>query len=128
MQKLIKILFKDKIIYLAISITLGITYLSLVSINFSTEKITQTDKFYHTFAYFVLGLTWLLSFPMSLEKKYIKYAIVFTCIIYGIVIEVLQGTLTAYRTASLLDVIANTIGVLVAMVLFKSIYKKIIAI
>jgi VanZ family protein len=91
-------------------------------------KLSQSDKIYHCIAYFILGLTWLLSFPNSLEKKSIKYAIVFSCIIYGIVIEVLQTTLTTYRTASLPDVIANTIGVLVAMVLFKSIYKKIIAI
>ena len=128
MLKLIKTLFKDKIIFIAIGITLGITYLSLMRLNFAPSKLSHVDKIYHSIAYFILGLTWLLSFPKSLEKKYIKYAIVISCIIYGIVIEVLQGTLTAYRTASLLDVIANTIGVLVAMVLFKSIYKKIIAI
>jgi VanZ family protein len=99
-----------------------------MKLDFKTVELSQIDKIYHCIAYFVLGLTWLLSFPKSLEKKHIKYAIVISCIIYGIVIEVLQTTLTAYRTASLLDVLANTIGVLLAMMLFKAIYKKIIAI
>jgi VanZ family protein len=47
---------------------------------------------------------------------------------YGIIIEVLQGTLTIYRSASLLDVLANTVGIILAMVLFKQFYKKYIAI
>ena len=91
-------------------------------------QLSHSDKFFHAIAYFSLGLTWLLSFPKSLEKKILKYAIVCFCIIYGIVIEVFQGVLTTYRTPSLLDVIANTIGVIVAMMIFKHVYKKIVAI
>lgn len=91
-------------------------------------QITHSDKLFHAIAYFTLGLVWLLSFPKSLKKRSVKYAIVSSCVIYGIVLEVLQGTLTAYRTASLLDIVANTIGVVIAMMLFRQVYKKIVAI
>jgi len=96
--------------------------------EYSLISLSHSDKIYHTIAYFSLGLTWLLSFPKSLQKKKLKYAIVISCIIYGIVIEVLQATLTTYRTASLLDVVANTVGVLVAMMIFNKVYEKIVAI
>ena len=76
----------------------------------------------------MLALTWLLSFPESRNKKNLKYAIAFGCVFYGIIIEVLQTTLTTYRTASFLDVVANTVGVFLALLIFKSIYKKINAI
>ena len=128
MQKLIKALFKDNILFIAISITLFIGYLSLKKIDYLPVQLSHSDKVYHAIAYFSLGLTWLLSFPKSLQKKKLKYAIVISCVIYGIVIEVLQGTLTAYRTASLLDILANTVGVIVAMMIFKQVYKKIGAI
>jgi len=128
MQKVIKILLQDKILFLAIGITLFIGYLSLKKIDYIPIQLSHSDKIYHAIAYFILGLTWLLSFPKSLQKKKLKYAIVIFCIIYGIVIEVLQATLTAYRTASLLDVVANTVGVIVAMTLYNRVYKKIAAI
>jgi len=128
MQKLIKVLFRDNILFIAIGITLFIGYLSLKKIDYIPIQLSHSDKMYHAIAYFILGLTWLLSFPKSLQKKKLKYAIVISCIFYGIVIEVLQATLTAYRTASLLDAIANTVGVILAMMLFNRVYKKIVAI
>jgi len=128
MQKVIKLLFKDRIVFISISITLFIAYLSLKKIESFSVGISHSDKIYHAIAYFLLGLTWLLSFPKSLQNKSLKYAIVISCVIYGIVVEVLQGTLTTYRTASLLDIIANIVGVLIAMMVFKQVYKKIVAI
>jgi len=128
MQKVIKVLFKDRVLFIAIGITLFIGYLSLKKIEYSLIPLSNTDKVYHTIAYFSLGLTWLLSFPKSLQNRRLRYVIVISCIIYGIVIEVLQATLTVYRTASLLDIVANTVGVIVAMLLFNKVYKKIVAI
>ncbi len=128
MQKVIKVLFKDRVLFIAIGITLFIGYLSLKKIEYNLIPLSNTDKVYHTIAYFSLGLTWLLSFPKSLQNRRLRYVIVISCIIYGIVIEVLQATLTVYRTASLLDIVANTVGVIVAMLLFNKVYKKIVAI
>jgi VanZ family protein len=128
MQKLIKTLFKDKILCIAISVALFIGYLSLKKMAALPVQFSHSDKMYHAVAYFLLGFTWLLSFPKSSQKKKLKYAIVISCVIFGIVIEVLQGTLTSYRTASLLDIVANTVGVIAAMMLFNKVYKKIAAI
>lgn len=128
MRKLIKTLLKDKIIFVAIGIAIVIGYLSLRKINFAPMQLSHADKIYHAIAYFTLALTWLLSFPNSRKKNTIKNVIAFSCVIYGIIIEVLQTTLTTYRTASLLDVVANAVGVFVALIIFKSIYKKINAI
>ena len=44
---------------------------------------------------------------------------------FGIFIEVLQGTLTTYRTIDSLDALANSIGVTVAFILIISFRKKL---
>ena len=54
----------------------------------------------------------------------VKY-IILGCFIFGIIIEILQGVITSYRTASYLDIVANTIGVLLAVVIFHVFEKKI---
>ena len=128
MRKLIKILLKDKIIFIAIFIAIAIGFLSLIKAPEPPIQISYQDKIYHIIAYFTLALTWMLSYPVSRQKKMIKYVIAFGCVFYGIIIEVLQTTLTTYRTASFLDVVANSVGVFVALLIFNSIYKKIDAI
>ena len=50
--------------------------------------------------------------------------IVFLCLTYGIVIEVLQKMLHADRIADLFDVLANGIGTLTGMVLFMNVKKR----
>ena len=128
MRKLIKILLKDKILFIAFSITVTICYLSLRKTESFPASFSNADKIYHAIAYFMLALTWLFSFPASVKKNKVKYIITFGCVFYGIIIEVLQTTLTTYRTASFLDAVANTVGVFMALIVFKSIYKKINAI
>jgi VanZ family protein len=83
---------------------------------------TVSDKVYHLFAYFTLAICWLFSFY---KKPKAKYIIVITCIIYGIIIEVLQHTLTMYRTGDYKDVLANTLGIMLGLVVFNLILKKI---
>ncbi len=128
MRKLIKILLKDKIIFIALIVAITIGFLSLIKTARSPINLPNSDKIYHTIAYFTLALTWLLSFPESRRNNLMKYAIALGCVFYGIIIEVLQTTLTTYRTASLLDVVANCVGVFIALLIFNSIYKKIDAI
>ena len=121
MQQHIKTLLKDNLYLFAILITLGIAGLSLIKMPNTTIEIKQIDKAYHAFAYFVLGLSWLFAFYKKPQKKYI---IVLGCIFFGIVIEVLQGTLTVYRTGDLLDVFANSFGVILALFVFLFYSRK----
>jgi VanZ family protein len=126
MLKPIKSLLEDNAIYIAIFFTISITIGSLVKSDFIVVKsISVSDKTYHLIAYFLLMLSWLYVFcKKETFQKNVKYVIL-GCIIFGIIIEILQGIITSYRTASYLDIVANTIGVLLAAVIFHVFEKKI---
>ena len=126
MLKPIKSLLEDNAIYIAIFFTISITIGSLVKSDFIVVKsISVSDKTYHLIAYFLLMLSWLYVFcKKETLQRNVKY-IILGCIIFGIIIEILQGVITSYRTASYLDIVANTIGVLLAVVIFHVFEKKI---
>jgi len=126
MLKPIKSLLENNAIYIAVFITISILFGSLVKSEFIVvESISVSDKMYHLIAYFLLMLSWLYAF-FKKEKfqEHVKY-IILGCFIFGIIIEILQGIITSYRTASYLDILANTIGVLLAVVIFHVFEKKI---
>ena len=126
MLKRIKILLEDKAIFIAISITIFIAILSLIKTdNILLESFSNSDKVYHAIAYFFLMLSWLYTFhKKEAFNKNVKYVIL-ACFIYGIIIEVLQGVTTTYRTASYLDMLANGSGVVLAVLAFHLFEKKI---
>lgn len=122
MLKRIKNLLKDKLLLLiAIAVTISVLSLSLIRMPNTSVSIVNIDKAYHGFAYFTLTIVWLLSFYKNPEKKYL---ITICCIIFGIIIEVLQNVITDYRTGEYLDVLANSIGCLLALFIFSLIFKK----
>ena len=126
MLKPIKSLLENNAIYIAVFFTISILFGSLVKSEFIVvESISVSDKTYHLIAYFLLMLSWLYAF-FKKEKfqEHVKY-IILGCFIFGIIIEILQGIITSYRTASYLDILANTIGVLLAVVIFHVFEKKI---
>jgi len=115
--KITKHLSERNLFILALFWTIAITIASLVSLsNMPRVNVLGKDKTVHFLFYFVLTLTW----NFALQKKYknwaLKYIIVFVVIGYGIVIEVLQEVLTKTRQADLCDVIANSAGALVALI------------
>lgn len=117
----IKSLLKDKLITIAILITLGIAIVSLIKLGKSPIQINHLDKIKHAFAYFVLSLVWFIALRTT---KINKYLIAFSCFLYGIIIEVLQVTITSHRSGEILDVIANTTGILIAFIIYNSFFKK----
>ena len=113
MLKPIKSLLENNAIYIAVFFTICILFGSLVKSEFIVvESISVSDKIYHLIAYFLLMLSWLYAF-FKREKfeENVKY-IILGCFIFGIIIEILQGVTTSYRTASYLDIVANTICLL----------------
>jgi VanZ family protein len=114
-----KALLKGKIFIIAIIVTLSILYLSFVKMPSNNVGIAHLDKLQHCFAYFILSSSWLLVF----YKK--KKIIVACCILFGIIIEALQHKLTDYRTGDYLDVIANSTGVFLGLLILNQISKKI---
>ena len=126
MLKPIKSLLENNAIYIAVFFTISILAGSLIRSEFIVVKsISTSDKTYHLIAYFLLMLSWLYAF-FKKEKfqKNVKY-IILGCFIFGIIIEILQEVITSYRTASYLDIIANTVGVLLAVLIFHIFEKKI---
>lgn len=117
----IKNLLKDKLTLIAILITIGIAIVSLIKLGKPSIKINHLDKIEHAFAYFVLSLLWLIALR---KTKISTYLVVFCCFLYGIIIEVLQATTTLYRSGEILDVIANTTGILIAYFVFNLFFKK----
>ncbi len=120
MLMLIKKLLQGKSIYAAIFITIGIAVLSLIKINAPVMSVSYSDKVFHTLAYFVLGFLWLL----ALRKKGTKFAVIISVIAFGILLEILQSLLTDYRTFEYLDMLANSLGVVLAFLTFIFIEKK----
>ena len=121
MLKRIKTLLKDNIIIIAFAVTITITFLSLYKLPSTNIGVKNADKIYHAIAYFTLAFAWLLTFYKKPTKK---YTVVLSCIIFGIIIEVLQETLTNYRTGDYIDIFANSLGVCLALVVFNHILKK----
>ncbi|CAM4058297.1 VanZ family protein [Gillisia limnaea] len=105
---------------LAIVYTIALTVASLIQLgDLSVGAFSPTDKMLHTGASFVLALVWMLFYLLRMEQKknYVPAFLVISVlvIIFGILIEVLQGVLTTYRQPDWADVVANSIGVLLAL-------------
>lgn len=115
------------VLFVAVVYTIFITTLSLVQLgDLSVGSFSPTDKMLHTGAYFGLAFLWLFYYLMiKPEKKYRKGNLVISLlvVIFGMFIEVLQGTLTSYRQPDWADIVANTVGVILAWCIF-AIFQK----
>ncbi len=121
----IKKLLERNALLLAIIATLVLGFTSLVvmpkiDLGF---KLKSSDKYLHTFAYFTLTTVWFFAFREKIKKFNFKIFLIAALIIYGIVIEVLQGSITNYRTADFYDEIANMLGILIASLFFNKLLK-----
>ena len=125
MLKHIKALLEDNAIFIAIFFTISITIGSLVKSDvIAIEIVSISDKTIHFIAYFFLMLSWLyVFFKKKSFSKNVKFIFI-GCIVFGIIIEIIQGVTTTYRTLSFLDVAANTLGVLFASTVFYFFEKK----
>ena len=86
------------------------------------------DKFVHAAMFGVLNLTLLVACRRQLRfhvvrKKAIIIALVFS-LAYGTIIEVLQFFLATGRSAEYQDIVANTVGCIIGLYLFRLIYGK----
>ena len=105
--------------------TLVITVLSLVQLR-DTPKLNTgfDDKIVHFLFYAIFCLMWFLSFQFFKIKRSLFLAFAFS-VLFGLIIELLQNEVTAYRSADVLDFLANTIGAL-AMSTLIYIKKEVI--
>ena len=74
----------------------------------------------HLYAFLVLSLLGLIAYYKGKKLFILNYLI-----LGSIILEVLQGGVTSYRTASYLDILANSIGIILAVLAFLLFEKKI---
>ena len=114
-MKIMQLLLERKFILIAVTWTVLITFLSLISINNTSlfmSKLPYKDKIVHFVFYFMFVVLW--NFSLNQKIPYLKYKILAGAILYGIIIEILQVAITVSRTADFFDVIANSLGALIA--------------
>ncbi len=108
-----------------------ITVLSLVSFDDDTSldlDIPYFDKIVHFTFYFIAGALGSL-FLHSLQRgakadsrRLLKFLL--GLIGYGILIEVLQDSVTTYRSAELLDILANSVGAIIGILFIRTVNRK----
>lgn len=126
MMQLIKRLLKAKpLLYFAILYSIAISFLFfLPSSDFVEVKIPihGLDKIVHGIIHFILILIWSFYFYVKNDFKFsVKWMLplFLFLMLFGIIVEVLQGELTDSRGEDILDVAANFTGSLLGILLFK---------
>ncbi|QHI38177.1 hypothetical protein IMCC3317_35640 [Kordia antarctica] len=109
---------------LAIAWTITITILSLISLEGAPKMgISFADKLAHGLVYFVAAIVWFLAFSRGITNTFLqKNALLLSAIvsiIYGICVEIMQETLVDNRQGDWQDVLANTTGTILAILLIK---------
>lgn len=93
--------------------------------NLPNVKISFGDKIFHFIVYAILTVLWFNAFNYKFKldrMRAIVYAALFSTL-FGIILEVLQGSATTYRSFDLYDAIANTLGACFAMLILIATYR-----
>lgn len=98
-----------------------ITVLSLVNVGGlgSGIKIPYKDKIVHFVFYFLFYVMWCSFFKKKSAFSLIKFPVLFFAIGYGMLMELLQAIMGNHRSSDWLDVIANSLGAISAMLLIS---------
>lgn len=100
-----------------------VTFSSLYSFEdseLSNLNIPYGDKVVHFIFYFVAAVLGSLFFIETKEEKsilirYLKI-LALSLIFFGIIIEVIQGTMTVNRSGDVFDALANSMGVILGII------------
>ncbi|WP_108866495.1 VanZ family protein [Aquimarina aquimarini] len=115
-----------------IILTILLTWVSLAKLVTPVDfKVEGSDKIGHFIAYAVFCGAWFLFLFFS-EKvnKNLKQSLLIAsviCVLYGMLMELLQAFLTTYRSPEWYDVVANTSGtvfVALVIVMFRATIRK----
>lgn len=114
-----------------------VSYFCLVSSNeIPSVDIPGLDKCVHVVFHFALTFFWFLFFSKQLQIEAVFKPLMYSVLlsfVFGIAIEIAQALFTTTRSADVLDVLANTTGEMIAVLIisignrynvFNSIIKK----
>lgn len=122
--------------------TAVIAYLSLSDSKVPAVDINNIDKLYHSVAYFVMAVLWYLFFYIRFLKnfpdlKFTLWSVLkqwektvalgagIISFLAGAFFELGQGYIAVNRTMDLYDMIANTCGIIIALIVLWLFAKKI---
>ncbi|NQY04807.1 MAG: VanZ family protein [Flavobacteriaceae bacterium] len=85
------------------------------------DIVYSPDKLAHLGVYFILTVLWFLYFKRSKNWQFTKAtkSAILLAFLYGVLVELLQASLTEFRSADYFDVLANTLGIIFAVVFCK---------
>lgn len=120
-------MLKKAILILTLIYTSVLGTVSLIRLdNVPNIGVSFGDKIFHFLAYGVLAFLWFNTFffKFKLKRKRAIFLAVILSLIFGIIIELLQDTMTNERALDVYDIVANTLGVLLVstMLWFKKVY------
>ena len=113
------LVLKKTIFGSAIGWTVFIAVLCLMKFSkLPSFGVSGADKYVHFTFHFVFTLLWS-SYLLKVQKSIIiktLFKILLVSVVYGVLIELLQGEFTTTRKADILDVLANTTGATFAVI------------
>ncbi len=111
----------------SLALSLVILYLSLKNAeDFNRVQfldIPHFDKFAHSCMYFTLMSLVIYETWRSVFKINHVLLLALFPFLYGIIMEILQATITATRSGSPYDVVFNTLGILISIAAWKIIQR-----
>lgn len=84
------------------------------------------DKLAHCLAYFVLSTNLGLALELDWGIKNNNMKVFLSVFLFGLSLEIIQGYLIVYRAFETYDLLANTVGILVFILLAKTIKKIVV--
>ena len=111
----------DKIwVWLAITAQIMVT----VALLWPAPDLPQTDvpmadKWAHFLVFSVLFYLWAQALSVKNQIRRLSVKLVIALIFYGTIIEVIQDSWSISRTGDFMDVLANTIGILMGLIVFN---------
>lgn len=98
--------------------------------HISFLEILEFDKFIHAGLFFVLVMLLIRGFSLQTNFSSLRnFPIIFSfaiCVVYGGVLELMQGAFFEERTADIYDFIANSFGNIMGMIFFRKINQMIL--
>ena len=83
-------------------------------------ELLSFDKFVHASIFFILTCLWLVYVFMTKKLSMVTMIfIIFGCVVYGGLLEVMQATVFSQRSGDWLDFIANSFGCLIGLWFFR---------
>ncbi|MDC7994655.1 VanZ family protein [Altibacter sp. HG106] len=131
MQRHIRRLLAARILLvklIAMGYTVAITYIFLMPPSGAKAPFAHADKLVHILIFILFVVLWAMVIQDSKKPIDLTKTILILCaaLIYGIIIEALQGLYIVGRQPDVLDVIANVTGSIIGLLCFRLLQNRIL--